>query len=262
MPVYIDDMCLPAEVENADHTVRGKWSHLFADTHEELMAAAKAIGLRPEWIQHAGEPGEHFDVVMSKRAKAVEYGAREVTWHEAGEFVMNRRQAAKRQEPELDEPNVTPGCSVSEPCGQEQCGACYPELADEIRARALDQQAGVEFLQGNFTRAMSLLREAKDMCPELADELTDHARRVRAAGREAAAKAARPRDLGEVADSFGERTVAYLAQRDANRGEPTEKCDAPKGDGNCRELGHLYAQGRRCDEHRPKVLTGDREPGK
>jgi hypothetical protein len=25
-------------------------------------------------------------------------------------------------------PNVTPGCTMPEPCGQQRCGACYPDL--------------------------------------------------------------------------------------------------------------------------------------
>lgn len=60
--------------------------HLTADSHEELEAMARRLRLRPEWIQHAGRPTEHYDLTPAKRAQAVRYGAREET----------RRDAARR----------------------------------------------------------------------------------------------------------------------------------------------------------------------
>lgn len=44
----------------------------------ELVAFAKRLGMRPSWLQHPGTDREHFDLVPSKRAKAVRLGAREV----------------------------------------------------------------------------------------------------------------------------------------------------------------------------------------
>lgn len=44
----------------------------------ELVTFARRIGLRPEWIQHAGRPTEHFDLTAGKRAAAVRAGAREI----------------------------------------------------------------------------------------------------------------------------------------------------------------------------------------
>ncbi len=95
MAVYVDDMSLPATVPNGGNAVRGRWSHLFAGTHDELMRMAETIGLNPRWIQHEGTPGEHFDVVMSKRAAAIRAGARPVTWREAGEYFAARECAAR-----------------------------------------------------------------------------------------------------------------------------------------------------------------------
>jgi len=73
--VYVDDMCVPAEVPNGKRVVRGRWSHLMADTSEELREFAARLGLRPEWIQKPGTPIEHFDVTAAKRARALLLGA-------------------------------------------------------------------------------------------------------------------------------------------------------------------------------------------
>lgn len=39
-------------------------------------------------------PREHFDICLTKRAKAVAAGAKELTWREAGELAMKRRVAS------------------------------------------------------------------------------------------------------------------------------------------------------------------------
>lgn len=61
-----------------------------ADTTQELLDMADKIGVARKWIQYAGTPREHFDVCMSKRKKAIEFGAKEITWRELGEMVLNR----------------------------------------------------------------------------------------------------------------------------------------------------------------------------
>jgi len=139
MAVYVDDMNLRADVPDGGRVVRGKWSHLFADTHDELLAFAKSIGLRAEWIQHEGEPGEHFDVTMSKRAAAVSAGATQVTWHEAGRMIAARRERAREmpEAPELAPQHPAPGGQVSIAPGPapQRHGRYYPpdaELPDGI----------------------------------------------------------------------------------------------------------------------------------
>ena len=90
MAVYVDDMGLKATVQNGDHQVTGKWSHLYADTHEELMAVARAAGLNPRWIQHPGTPDEHFDITRSKLAAVVRAGAQPVSWRFTGQYFAQR----------------------------------------------------------------------------------------------------------------------------------------------------------------------------
>ncbi len=74
---------------------RMKMCHMLADTTAELLAMADAIGVNRKWIQKAGEPGEHFDIALSKRALAVKAGAQEITWRRSGEIVMARRAASR-----------------------------------------------------------------------------------------------------------------------------------------------------------------------
>lgn len=53
------------------------WSHMFADTSEELHAMAHRLGMQPEWFQeHRTNPNlSHYDITPSKRRVAIRYGA-------------------------------------------------------------------------------------------------------------------------------------------------------------------------------------------
>jgi hypothetical protein len=74
MAVYVDD---------ARIRWRGKhWSHLVADTEDELHAAALALGLRVEWAQDRGRT-LHYDLPESLRRRAIRLGVAEpITWRE------------------------------------------------------------------------------------------------------------------------------------------------------------------------------------
>ena len=61
--VYVDD---------ARIRWRGlEWSHLVADTPDELHRAAKRLGLRREWAQERGRT-LHYDLPEHVRARAIE----------------------------------------------------------------------------------------------------------------------------------------------------------------------------------------------
>lgn len=76
MTVYVDDMRMQATVPNGARSVSGRWSHLMADTEEELIEfAVGTLGMRRSWIQHPGSPDVHFDVVDSRRLAAIKLGA-------------------------------------------------------------------------------------------------------------------------------------------------------------------------------------------
>ena len=77
MSVYVDDM-------NADFG-RMKMCHMIADTEDELHVMADAIGVSRKWYQ-----GDHYDICLSKKAKAIANGAIEIEWAELSRMVILR----------------------------------------------------------------------------------------------------------------------------------------------------------------------------
>jgi len=65
--------------------------HMLADTTDELLAMADAIGLQRRWIQKPGAPDEHFDVSRSKRLEAIRHGAREVSSRDLVAVIRRKR---------------------------------------------------------------------------------------------------------------------------------------------------------------------------
>ena len=87
------DTSVAAYVDDAHIAARGRlWSHLVADTPEELHRAAELLGLRPEWAQDKGRT-LHYDLPDELRARAIEQGiATAITWRE----LVSRRAASFR----------------------------------------------------------------------------------------------------------------------------------------------------------------------
>jgi len=90
MGVYVDDMRMPAKVGR----IQANWSHLMADTTEELEAFAAKLGLNPRWIQYPGTWKEHYDVTDPYREKAIRLGAEAV---EYGSKEMATMRKLKRE---------------------------------------------------------------------------------------------------------------------------------------------------------------------
>lgn len=67
-------------VDNANISYRRmKMCHMLADTEKELHAMADKIGVQRKWFQGPKITSHpHYDICLSKRALAVEYGAVEV----------------------------------------------------------------------------------------------------------------------------------------------------------------------------------------
>ncbi len=87
MTVFIDDM-------------RAKFGqmimcHMVADSTDELLQMVDRIGVARRWIQDSGEPLEHFDICLSKRALAVKAGAVEITMRELGHKLKTKRGAVQ-----------------------------------------------------------------------------------------------------------------------------------------------------------------------
>jgi hypothetical protein len=87
--VYLDDWRQPARLGPVDD----RWSHLVADTDEELHAFVEQLGMRREWFQdRPGRPHHaHYDLPERARAEAVAIGAVEVTWRDLGRMLRERR---------------------------------------------------------------------------------------------------------------------------------------------------------------------------
>ena len=90
MAVYVDD---------ARIRWRGRhWSHMIADSAEELYRAAEALGLRREWAQDRGRT-LHYDLPDSVRERAIAAGVAEpIHWRELGtrRVIRGRRTTVTR----------------------------------------------------------------------------------------------------------------------------------------------------------------------
>lgn len=83
MTVYVDDMEAPVG--------RMLMCHMVADSTDELLQMADAIGVDRKWLRDPGTYREHFDIAKSKRAAAVKLGAVEVSVLELGEILRRKR---------------------------------------------------------------------------------------------------------------------------------------------------------------------------
>ena len=90
MTVYVDDMQRRARVGR----LNAVWSHLTADTDEELHAFAARLGLRRSWHQKPGTAISHYDVTEPKRQLAIRYGAVPIGYmsDEARGLIRRKRQ--------------------------------------------------------------------------------------------------------------------------------------------------------------------------
>lgn len=91
MSVYVDEPTdYGARVKGAARRYGTVWSHMMADTEDELIAMAKVIGLSERHIQHRGMATAHFDIIPTKRLLAIKHGAQEMATRE---IIRMRRQA-------------------------------------------------------------------------------------------------------------------------------------------------------------------------
>lgn len=65
--------------------------HMIADSRQELDQMADRIGVHRRWIQKAGTVYEHYDICLSKRRLAVQFGAKEISMKELGYKLRERR---------------------------------------------------------------------------------------------------------------------------------------------------------------------------
>lgn len=94
MAVYVDDMLMQATVGR----VTSRWSHLAADTEDELHEFAARLGMRRSWAQYPGTPKSHYDLTEGKRWQAIRLGAEQITWMESGRQYLAKVKAARAKE--------------------------------------------------------------------------------------------------------------------------------------------------------------------
>jgi hypothetical protein len=87
MTVYVDDMKAKFG--------RMVMCHMIADSDEELRAMALKIGVRQKWHQ-----GDHFDICLEMRAKAVTFGAVEITQRQCAAMNFTRKLTGALGSPE------------------------------------------------------------------------------------------------------------------------------------------------------------------
>lgn len=91
MAVYVDDERIPYR--------RMLMCHMLADTTEELLDMADKIGVQRKWIQYPGTPKEHFDICLSKRAKAIQCGAFDADREKVVDIIRAKRERASGGKP-------------------------------------------------------------------------------------------------------------------------------------------------------------------
>jgi hypothetical protein len=101
--VYVDNYRCPTTIGR----LNGRWSHLTADTPEELQKFATGLGLRRAWFQarcrYATCPAPagvcvhfHYDVVDTVRTRAIYAGAVPIDVRDFGQLIRIRRLAQAR----------------------------------------------------------------------------------------------------------------------------------------------------------------------
>ena len=72
--------------------------HMFSDTStNELVDFAVKIGLKKQWLQKSRIGWIHFDLVKSKRIRAIEKGATVITNREMGKILLEFRRKKKKE---------------------------------------------------------------------------------------------------------------------------------------------------------------------
>lgn len=84
MTVYVDDYARRKGIL--------VFSHMLADTEEELHQMAQAIGVAKKWWQSPERhSGSHYDICQQMKTRAIQLGAQPVTVRQAAAMNARRR---------------------------------------------------------------------------------------------------------------------------------------------------------------------------
>lgn len=143
MTVYVDDFRTPAKVGR----INGRWSHLTADTPDELHDFTESFGMRRGWFQGRCKYGAcpavdgccahfHYDVTDSVREKAIRAGAEPINMREFGAITSGHDRL------DISQPQPSSAarrCVVCrEPSWAAECVGCAID-ADVVFERGVDQ---------------------------------------------------------------------------------------------------------------------------
>lgn len=81
--VYVDDMAV--------NFGRMIMCHCIADTQTGLFEMMDKIGVQRKWVQDYNLPREHFDIALSKKKLAIQFGAKEISMRELATITANRQ---------------------------------------------------------------------------------------------------------------------------------------------------------------------------
>jgi Protein of unknown function (DUF4031) len=182
MAVYVDDAGIPADVRSGPVVHSSQWSHLFADTQDELhQFATGQLGLKRSCFQTGHRRGDgrpsphwHYDLTAGKRQQAIRLGAVPVSWRKAVDIMHERDARAARAE----------------------------------AAGHASHVAGLAYRSGDVVRAARLLPDAAAADPTRAPRWAERAARVNAAARARAAHTAGPGDPRPLAEIVTARLEA------------------------------------------------------
>ncbi len=80
--VYVDNFNAPFR--------RMIMCHMIADTQQELFEMVDKIGVQRKWVQDFNTSREHFDICLSKKKLAIQFGAKEISAKELATITSNR----------------------------------------------------------------------------------------------------------------------------------------------------------------------------
>jgi Protein of unknown function (DUF4031) len=176
MTVYVDNVQIPAAVQSGVVTHDSMWSHLTADTQDELHEFAHQLGLKRSYFQPGKAIGDkepvtwHYDVTKGMRFKALKLGAQEIDNAGLADLMARRRAELDGPQKPAVEPPYPPPCHPGIPGNHQNA---TPQL--------LDRLAGEAFRDRRHDEAIGYLSLARMAFPDLADHWTDRESQVRAA---------------------------------------------------------------------------------
>jgi len=97
---------------------------------DELLAFAKALGMKAQWIQHRGEPREHFDLLGVKRCEAARLAGAVVNRHLLACALIDKRTTAERPSEGGPDAALNSAPGASSPSAPGSCASrCTPRCS-------------------------------------------------------------------------------------------------------------------------------------